>query len=541
MWDEDIKHAKNASQGGGHRFFQEHLPASSLIRAMNIPKSSLWLLALLVATSGALKAATVTLNPVADTTLFEAIPNNNLGAEPTLISGTTATQHTNRTLLKFDVTGNIPANATIQSVSLALTVTRAAPAPAPLFTLHRMLRDWGEGVGIGTEIEGGNTGAPASGGDATWVAAFHPDALWSAPGSAATADYAATASASQTFPGVGGYSFESSPDLIADVQNWLTNAANNFGWILICEDEGEALTARRFGSREDEANMPALIIDYTQPQRPRVTLSPEADTSLFEYAPDDNLGGTTLVAGSIGVGGGGKRSRALIQFSTTNIPSDAAIITSATLTMNVIKLSGSAQPSTFDLHRVLRTWGEGDKAGTSRGSPASAGEATWNARLFPSTPWNAPGGSAPVDFAAAVSSSTFISDAGPYAFTDVLPDVQFWLAHPEQNFGWILISQDEGTPYTARRFGSRESGSAATLDLEYIPRPTIEHSQRVGNQFSLSFLAQAGQFYSVECRDSFSTGVWANYTNLPPLSLIQHLTVTAPVTVQQRFYRIVLH
>src|SRR5204863_5425272 len=100
---------------------------------MNIPKSSLCLLALLVGTGGGLKADTVTVNPVADTTLFEAAPNNNLGSEPTLISGTTASQHTNRALIKFDIAGSIPANATIQSVSLALTVTRAAPEPAPLF------------------------------------------------------------------------------------------------------------------------------------------------------------------------------------------------------------------------------------------------------------------------------------------------------------------------------------------------------------------------------------------------------------------------
>ena len=505
---------------------------------MNIPKSSLWLLALLVGTSGTLNADTVTLNPVADTTLFEAIPTNNLGEEPTFISGTTASQHTNRALIRFDIAGSIPANATIQSVSLALTVTKAAPEPAPLFTIHRVLRNWGEGVGIGAGGEGGNTGAPANNGEATWLAAFYPDTLWSVPGAGAPTDYVATASASQVIAGPGGYSFDSSPDLIADVQNWLTNTAVNFGWIIVCEDESEPTTARRFASREDLANMPALIIDYTQPQRPRVTLQTAADTSLFEYAPDDNLGATTLVAGSIGSNGGGQRSRALIQFNTADIPPEAAVITSATLTMNVVRESGFAQPSTFDLHRVLRAWGEGNKNGT-KGGPASPGEATWNARSYPSTMWNAPGASAPVDFSAAVSASTFISEGGAYSFA-VLPEVQFWLAHPSQNFGWILISEDEATPYTARRFGSREQGPGSTLDVEYIPRPSIEHSQRIGNQFSLSFLAQADQLYSVQCRDSLATGDWTTYTNLPPLSLIQHMTVTAPVTGPQRFYRIVL-
>jgi len=78
------------------------------------------------------------------------------------------------------------------------------------------------------------------------------------------------------------------------------------------------------------------------------------------------------------------------------------------------------------------------------------------------------------------------------------------------------------------------------LDLEYIPRPFIEHSRRIGNQFSLSFLAQADQMYSVQCRDSLSTGDWTTCTNLPPPSLIQPITVTVPVAGSQRFYRIVL-
>src|SRR5438067_9021515 len=48
-----------------------------------------------------LKVATVTLYPVADTTLFEHSPNNNLGAESTLASGANASGLTNRALLRF--------------------------------------------------------------------------------------------------------------------------------------------------------------------------------------------------------------------------------------------------------------------------------------------------------------------------------------------------------------------------------------------------------------------------------------------------------
>src|SRR5207248_6129411 len=125
---------------------------------------------------------------------------------------------------------------------------------------------------------GNRQGAPASNGQATWLARFYPNVLWSAPGAAAPADFLAVTSASQSIATEGSYTFDSSQNLVADVQSWFTNAASNFGWILICEDESAIGTARRFGSREDPANAPALVIEYIQPTPPHVTLTPVADT-----------------------------------------------------------------------------------------------------------------------------------------------------------------------------------------------------------------------------------------------------------------------
>src|SRR5260221_1343463 len=88
---------------------------------------------------GSLRAATVTLTPVADTTLFQHNPENNLGAEPTLASGATAGALINRALLKFDIAGSIPSNATIRNVTLTLTVTRTIATQPSLFDLHRVL------------------------------------------------------------------------------------------------------------------------------------------------------------------------------------------------------------------------------------------------------------------------------------------------------------------------------------------------------------------------------------------------------------------
>ena len=53
--------------------------------------------------------------------------------------------------------------------------------------------------------------------------------------------------------------------MVADVQDWLDNPANNFGWIVI-GDESSSRTAKRFDSRENptEGNRPQLTVNYTE-------------------------------------------------------------------------------------------------------------------------------------------------------------------------------------------------------------------------------------------------------------------------------------
>ena len=50
--------------------------------------------------------------------------------------------------------------------------------------------------------------------------------------------------------------------MVADVQSWLDNPANNFGW-LVKGDESTSTTAKRFDSRQSTVP-PVLTIEYTQ-------------------------------------------------------------------------------------------------------------------------------------------------------------------------------------------------------------------------------------------------------------------------------------
>ncbi len=208
---------------------------------------------------------TVSIRPIADTTLFQTDPNNNLGAVNTLSVGTTAAGLFSRALLRFDLAGSIPASATITSVKLAVSAVKAPTSGggASVVEIHRMSQAWGEG-----SRSGGPRGAAASANEATWNARFHLNAFWSAAGAASPADFEVTASARTIVSVLGRYEFASTTRLVADAQGWLTNAAGNFGWILICENENPPESARRYGAREHATDAPLLTVDFVVPVTP---------------------------------------------------------------------------------------------------------------------------------------------------------------------------------------------------------------------------------------------------------------------------------
>lgn len=197
-----------------------------------------------------------------------------------------------------------------------------------------------------------------------------------------------------------------------------------------------------------------------------------ADTFIISAAATANAGSTAWI--DAGTDGGGLGSpgirRGLLRFDLSAVP-PGATITSAVLRLVMTKVPGFGQAadSSMALHRLNAGWGEGTKAGAN-GAAASAGEATWNSRMHSSAVWTAPGGLS--DAAAEASATTAVgSTAGvSYNWTGqgVVADLQFWLANPAQNFGWMLKSTSEGTARTVRGFGSREAGpDAGVLELGY--------------------------------------------------------------------------
>ena len=131
-------------------------------------------------------------------------------------------------------------------------------------------------------------------------------------------------------------------------------------------------------------------------------------------------------------------------------------------------------PRTMPLHRVLASWGEaGSNAPDEEGKGADAepGDVTWLHRFFDTTFWSQQGG----DFSATISGATSVGTAnGFYAWNTagMLADVQFWMANPGSNFGWVLLGTEGNAIETARQFHTRESSNASRrpkLTVEYTP------------------------------------------------------------------------
>lgn len=216
-------------------------------------------------------SATFVTTAVADTSIYQNHPDDNLGAT-TLVSGTNQQYSNSRALFSFDLS-SLPAGAIVTSVQVSLYVTRR-PDPdqhgGPVnsdFSLYRALQSWTEGTGNAV------TGSPAATGDTTWNDLHYntAGANWATPGGQIGTDFASTPSATTSVGDVGLYLWGSSPELVADVQSWIDSPSTNDGFALISESENVAGTARRFASTEQPGGgipAPTLSVTYEMAPEP---------------------------------------------------------------------------------------------------------------------------------------------------------------------------------------------------------------------------------------------------------------------------------
>jgi len=204
----------------------------------------------------------------------------------------------------------------------------------------------------------------------------------------------------------------------------------------------------------------------------QVELRPAKDNTLYERSDAlSNGAGIGLFAGRTGEG---QIVRAVMAFDLRGIPAGSTI-EEVSLTLRQTNSNNNIPGArTISLHRLAKDWGEGTsngnlgEGGGGAGGPATSGDATWLHTFFDTELWDQPGG----DFSADVSGSAEVAANGDYVWrsASMITDVQGWVDHPESNFGWLLQG-DETSVATAKRFGSRESGSPPVLLVRFTPAP----------------------------------------------------------------------
>lgn len=217
------------------------------------------LASLTVILKGSIAQEIQTIIPNQDNTMIEsatgALSN---GQGPMLFVGRTNQPQDSirRGVISFDIANKIPAGSKITSVTLQLTLEQT-PSKNQSIELHRLLKNWGEGK----SFHPGGQGDRSTEGDATWLHTFYDSQLWSNPGG----DFSEKVSAATTVGAQGVYTWESTSEMVADVQEWLDSPDDNFGW-LILGNETISKTVKGFASSEnpEPSAQPQLKVAYIE-------------------------------------------------------------------------------------------------------------------------------------------------------------------------------------------------------------------------------------------------------------------------------------
>jgi len=198
-----------------------------------------------------------------------------------------------------------------------------------------------------------------------------------------------------------------------------------------------------------------------------VTINADADTTIYSDNVDNNGGGHNF--GIAGFSNSGNERRLLMLFDLTGIAAGSTI-NQVSLDIDALRVNRGG--GDFRLYRVNRGWGEGNKSG-NRGAAATSGEATWADARYPNLDWvnSAQGGSwfAPILDQASINSTGVATFDSSTAFVSSL---QAMLDNPSENWGFLIRGIDNNVG--AVRFGTREGGSAARLNVDFtraVPEP----------------------------------------------------------------------
>jgi hypothetical protein len=265
-------------------------------------KSNMMFLLFLASTvlpAGKATAAVVTVAALKDAMIFGTSAGvdtgNASGKGPALFAGADGSSNRKRSLVAFDIgSAGIPANATIESVTMTLYLAQVAGSgggsggggnyPSRTFRVFALQQDWGEGnSGSPTNPGVGGTGQGYArvAGDSTWDYAIYNPAnpttgTWNSAGTNLHGgNFAPSESGNSTFTNflmLNAPFTWSSAGMAADVQKWATGSAPNNGWLIKSDLEDMPTSFLGFWTKDgaaannNPAIAPSLSITYSVPE-----------------------------------------------------------------------------------------------------------------------------------------------------------------------------------------------------------------------------------------------------------------------------------
>jgi hypothetical protein len=188
---------------------------------------------------------------VIDVETWSAVPTANYGGSSTLLA-----LNGNRTsFIKFPGLSNIPSNATITSATLSLYHQNTLTST---LELYRLLRNWNTSTCSWTNYD---TALP-------WT---------TAGGTSSGTDRSATLSATTVVPTSVGYFSITGSQLTADIQNFISGAQSNYGWVITDTLGVASLLAG--SSDATDGQRPILEVSWTIPG---LSWTPSTGSALYD-------------------------------------------------------------------------------------------------------------------------------------------------------------------------------------------------------------------------------------------------------------------
>ena len=224
----------------------------------------------------------VTLDAVDDATLYESSQGNIANSKGQYIFiGKTNNGDLRRTLIRFNLSTEIPSDATIDSVFLYLSMNKTQNAAQDL-KIYPVLGAWAEGTSDASSNEG--KGTSATDGDPTWTYRVYPDTLWNNEGG----DIGEEILFEGSIQGSGSYSLEGTDDFTTLFNQWRKGDMPNYGMMLIGNEDSQNRSSKRFASAQfsGSANRPSLTVYGTYNNSTNNEEEAKLQKKTFSLAPN---------------------------------------------------------------------------------------------------------------------------------------------------------------------------------------------------------------------------------------------------------------